>query len=106
MQPAEGVTENVALVTGLLAAGAVRVSEELVRATVSPPPGDAGKPMRVVLDPLSAANGVTVMTPGVTAPVISLQLTATAGVTVNFGKVMVSVTTEVASMVAATPAVN
>jgi hypothetical protein len=106
LQPAEGVTENVALVTGLLALGAVRVSEVLVKATVSPAPGDAGKPITVVAAPASAANGVTVMVPTVTAPVVSLQVTATLGVTVNFGKVIVSVTNEVASLVALTPAVN
>lgn len=85
MQPAAGVTENVALVTGLAAPGAVRTSDELVRATVRPPPGEAGKPMVVVFVPVRATYGVTVMVPGVTAPVISLQLTATVGVAVNFG---------------------
>jgi hypothetical protein len=42
-------------------------------------------------------NCVTVMVPGVTAPVISLQLTATA-LTTSFGKVTATVTTEVASL--------
>lgn len=85
MQPAAGVTENVALVTGFDALAAVRVSDELVRATVSPPPGEGGNPITVVAEPERAAYGVTVMVPAVIAPVVSLQLTATVGVTVNFG---------------------
>ena len=82
MQPAAGVTENVALV---MPGEAARVSDELVRATVSPAPGEAGKPITVVAAPVRGVYGVTVMVPAVIAPVVSLQLTATVGVAVNIG---------------------
>ena len=74
-QPAAGVTEKVALVWGVEAVLEVRVALALVRATVRPPPGEAGKTMTIVAEPTRAVVGVTVMVPGVATPVSTLQET-------------------------------
>jgi hypothetical protein len=102
-QPATGVTENVAVVWGVAAPGAVRVRVALVKATVSPPPGEAGKPTRRVLAPVRAVLRETVIVPAVATPVIELQVAAV-DVRCNRAGVTVSVTVEVASLV--TPTVN